>query len=1147
MNMVRKISAIFFALTLVASTLPAPAFAAGESYSDVPSHHWANAVIAKWSGDGYGVLQGNGNGTFAPSRGITLGELATILSKTFGYTERASAEVTPAWADEAVEKAIAAGVVAQSATLDASVAVTREQAIKYMAIAYGVAPVAGETTFADNAAIGDAYKPYVNAFQKLGYIVGKGNGVFDPQANYTRAEALQAIENTTSEILDKSAGEQTYAKNLIIRASGVTLKDATAQSNLIVGQGVGDGEVTLDNVKIGGTLIAYGGGENSINVKGGETVASTLLNKPYGEAVRLDGDFDTIAVAGGTKAILTGKVAKLILSGNNEITLKGAALSGAEINGADVKLIAGAGDAIDNVTVNASKVVLSGSGTVKNVGVTENAKEGVEVLTAPTEIVVDAGAGAVKTRNGTVQPGETATTTPVASGGSSSGGSDRIGYTPPSDPNAIAVSLALNYEGADAPSKQFVTAGQKLAQPETPVRIGYTFDGWYKEAACENAFDFDAAEITEALTLYAKWTKVAGPVSIVLEADKTEILSAGQSSEIHFYAALNQTAPVVRLLSGDGTELATMKDDGMYTQSGDDLKNDGVYSCKLQVPPPTTEEPLTYKATDGTTVSNELSLRVIAALTQEETENIEKVDTAVYDLFGSDAWAALPEDDKVTSASAVLTKMVTDGLIEEGSLSEYDEDSQMFTYLYESGVIGGTYLGEWPGDENGGAAIRDESYAGDDAAPVQTFASGDALDASVGDAIVLWAFDQEGDNETFRKPFYEDLEEDWDAAGLNTSVDWDVTVADFKNLKGYEVIVFSGHGSYYTFTQYTGFLEWASLTAPALVLSEESTKEKDKAYSADLKQFRIGKLNVKGGTVYTVFPGLFAEHKESGALDGSLVFSESCEFYGKDNEVNDAMSAAMLGASDAVVGFHNSVRAEYSRKFMKLYVDELIKGATAGEAFLAAESVYGANDGVDAYPILSGNPYASLFGDDLKNPDFEDASHPKYWNGVGDVRVISALGNVVPQSGSRMGLLTTGIGSKQDEYLSGTEGSVLSQKFRVPNDVSTLTLQYDYISEEPLEFVGTIFDDTLAIQLFDGAGKLIETLATETINQAQWKTVGGINFDGGDSTAYHTGWKTVKVDVSAYRGQAVTLRCVVYDKGDSIYDSAAAIDAITLN
>ena len=382
MKIGRKVLALLLTLALIVGALPS-AFAAGTGYSDVPAGHWANDVIAKWSGDAYGVLQGNDDGTFAPSRGLTLGELATILSKTFGYTERVSAEVTPAWADEHVEKAVAARIIAKADTIDASVPVTREQAVGYIALAYNVAPAAGNTTFADDASIGAEYKPYVNAFQKLGYVAGKGGGVFDPKADYTRAEAMQVIENTTAEIVDASVSGQVYAKNLVVRKSGVTVKDTTVNSNLIVGQGVGDGEVTLDNVNIGGSLIAYGGGSNSITVKGDDAIASAIADKPYGEAVHLNGNFGTITVTDGTKLILTGKAERIVLLGNNESTLTGATVGSVEANGDNGKLVVNGGGTVYAVTVNANKVVVSGSGTVKTANVTANAKEGVEVLTRP--------------------------------------------------------------------------------------------------------------------------------------------------------------------------------------------------------------------------------------------------------------------------------------------------------------------------------------------------------------------------------------------------------------------------------------------------------------------------------------------------------------------------------------------------------------------------------------------------------------------------------------------------------------------------------------------------------------------------------------------------------------------------------------------
>jgi Zn-dependent metalloprotease len=209
MKINKRILAPFLALALTAlmGAFLSPAFAAAKGYSDVPQGHWASGVIAKWSGGERGVLQGNGDGTFAPSRGLTLGELATVLAKIFKYTERVSIEVTPAWADDAVEKAVAAGVFDKAAAIDASVPVTREQAIRCIAVAYGVAPAGGNTAFADDSAIGAAYKPYVNAFRKKGFIVGKGSNDFDPQGLYTRAEAIQVIDNTSGETQQESSAK----------------------------------------------------------------------------------------------------------------------------------------------------------------------------------------------------------------------------------------------------------------------------------------------------------------------------------------------------------------------------------------------------------------------------------------------------------------------------------------------------------------------------------------------------------------------------------------------------------------------------------------------------------------------------------------------------------------------------------------------------------------------------------------------------------------------------------------------------------------------------------------------------------------------------------------------------------------------------
>ena len=50
------------------------------------------------------------------------------------------------------------------------------------------------------------------------------------------------------------------------------------------------------------------------------------------------------------------------------------------------------------------------------------------------------------------------------------------------------------------------TFGTTITAPTNPTRTGYTFDGWFKEASCTNAWNFASDVVTTDTTLYAKWT-----------------------------------------------------------------------------------------------------------------------------------------------------------------------------------------------------------------------------------------------------------------------------------------------------------------------------------------------------------------------------------------------------------------------------------------------------------------------------------------------------------------------------------------------------------------------------------------------------------------------------------------------------------------
>lgn len=81
-------------------------------------------------------------------------------------------------------------------------------------------------------------------------------------------------------------GSQTIAGNAIISAPDVTLRNTVIEGDLLLGQSIADGTVTLKDVTVKGKTIVNGGGPNSVildNFKG-ETVITAL---PAGSNVRL--------------------------------------------------------------------------------------------------------------------------------------------------------------------------------------------------------------------------------------------------------------------------------------------------------------------------------------------------------------------------------------------------------------------------------------------------------------------------------------------------------------------------------------------------------------------------------------------------------------------------------------------------------------------------------------------------------------------------------------------------------------------------------------------------------------------------------------------------------------------------------------------
>ncbi|MDR1292767.1 MAG: InlB B-repeat-containing protein [Clostridiales Family XIII bacterium] len=88
------------------------------------------------------------------------------------------------------------------------------------------------------------------------------------------------------------------------------------------------------------------------------------------------------------------------------------------------------------------------------------------------------------------------------------------------------VYFSLNGHGAPAPAAMTVQYGGKIPTPTQPSDKGWTFGGWFTDAACSPGAEWDFATSTmplSDLTLYAKWTeKIGGGSGSNDDKDKDE-------------------------------------------------------------------------------------------------------------------------------------------------------------------------------------------------------------------------------------------------------------------------------------------------------------------------------------------------------------------------------------------------------------------------------------------------------------------------------------------------------------------------------------------------------------------------------------------------------------------------------------------------
>ncbi len=286
MKALKKLVTLVSAAAIVISTI-------SSAYAKVPDvdGHWAAAEINTWIDRG--VISGYPDGSFAPEKSITRAEFSSIMSKLFRYVDKAKSTFVDveakAWYSEDVSKASAAGIIkGDGGKFRPNDPITRQEAAVIISRAFTLEAknVNAADKYSDKKSIAAWALDAVNALTSNGYMSGRANEGFAPAAKITRAETVKLIDNILSDVKsEKGTYTANVEKSLLVNADGVILKDIVIKGDLILAQGISDGDVTLDNVKVEGRTIVLGGGENSVHFV--NTSLSKLLVIKIGGKVRI--------------------------------------------------------------------------------------------------------------------------------------------------------------------------------------------------------------------------------------------------------------------------------------------------------------------------------------------------------------------------------------------------------------------------------------------------------------------------------------------------------------------------------------------------------------------------------------------------------------------------------------------------------------------------------------------------------------------------------------------------------------------------------------------------------------------------------------------------------------------------------------------
>ncbi|WLR50673.1 Ig-like domain-containing protein [Bacillus tianshenii] len=681
-------------------------------------------------------------------------------------------------------------------------------------------------------------------------------------------------------------------------------------------------------------------------------------------------------------------------------------------------------------------------------------------------------------------------------------------------------------------------------------------------------------------------------IRLTIEVDKSEseLAETNETTGISPVALYKETA--------NGWELVDyLFDSGDLEQHADEIRGDRTYSIKLNDKINNSQEAdITFKVVvttkEGTTQSAQTELAIIQTSNGEDVKEVVQTHTKTSDAVKQLANTQVEVKEIV---NIVETNLASDANVE--SYEETEEGvievkhtnglKSMIQIVQEEDVEAGIRSLEVPKADS--SEVTDQNReeekkerVREPKVPIDKQTTGEnAPEAPPIETVQLNVMQSDGDYEEigsrsaflwapFQNEFYpwDETEEIADILtssqlGFNVTkkTNTEADIESLKEMTDYGLVVISTHGSAGKWiltgetvdnTKYEveQILGQVVLTQHMIVTENNGVKVKEPVYAVNHEWFN--------------------KHLDD-QFDDTVIVNSSCESTMSDSLWN-AFSEKGAGA---YYGYDKSVTSKFayeqSIRLVELLVNE---GKTTGDAYFA----------MPAYdPYYSLNAMWELKGDsDLKfstpqeepgvasnliNGSFE--SSLQGWKAIGDGRAIYSLGSPVvstPVDGDRMAIISTGLG--YTEALGQIE-----QTFYLSETADKLTFDWNYMSEEFLEYIGSNYDDPFNVTLSskDGEEVLVLNLTINSLAEQfgasnsyynEWEegyepTEGSYEEPGGDlvpvspdlifdvGDVWMTDWQSHSFDIpESFKGQVVTLTFTAADATDTVYDTAVLIDDV---